>query len=217
MTALLLSKFAQFREREEFIDVRLKVGEVVFPAHRNFLAANSDYFYALFTDGMKETNQEVIELKNEDVSADALRIVLDSIYSGDMLIRKENVFEVLATANHLQVTSVVQQCCDYLDKELIQRQFDVQTYRQLTALADLLGLKNLQEATQRHILKAGLDPGLWTLDSGLWFFSLKTLFPPPKKSSISPPPKKPLYPPEKPLYLHHETPPSPHKHFFPQI
>ena len=69
----------------------------------------------------------------------------------------------------------------------------------------------------RHILKAGLDPGPWTLDSGLWFFSLKTLFPPEKNLYISPPPKKPLYPPEKPLYLHHETPPSPHKHFFPQI
>jgi len=91
MTTLLLSKFAQFREREEFIDVRLKVGKDVFPAHRNVLAANSDYFYAMFTDGMRETNQEVIELKNEDISADALRIVLDSIYSGDMSIRKENM------------------------------------------------------------------------------------------------------------------------------
>ena len=55
---------------------------------------------------------------------------------------------------------------------------------------------------KRHILKAGLDPGPWTLDSGLWtFFPLKTLSPPPKK--------KPLSPPEKPLYLPHETPPSP--------
>ena len=55
----------------------------------------------------------------------------------------------------------------------------------------------------RHILKAGLDPGPWTLDSGLWtlvFFPLKTLSPP-KKTSISPP--------EKPLYLPHESPPPP--------
>ena len=65
--------------------------------------------------------------------------------------KKTCYFEVLATANHLQVTSVVQQCCDCLDKELIQRQLDVQTYRQLTALADLLGLKNLQEAIQRKM------------------------------------------------------------------
>ena len=46
--------------------------------------------------------------------------------------------------------------------------------------------------------------GPWTLDSGLWtlvFFPLKTSSPPQKK----------------PLYLPHETPHSPHKHFFPQI
>ena len=48
-----------------------------------------------------------------------------------------------------------------------------------------------------HILKAGLDPGLWTLD-----FSLLKLYPPPKK----------------PLYLPQKTPPqkktpSPNKKF----
>ena len=45
----------------------------------------------------------------------------------------------------------------------------------------------------RHILKAGLDPGLWTLDSGLWFFFLSKLYPPP--------PKKNLYIPPKNLYI----------------
>ena len=72
----------------------------------------------------------------------------------------------------------------------------------------LIVKKNKQNSLKmqgdRHILKAGLDPGPWTLDSGLWFFSLKTLFPPPpKKTSISPPP------PKKPLYPTHETPPPP--------
>ena len=51
---ILLSKCAQFRDEEQFIDVRLKVGEDIFPAHRIVLAANSDYFYAMFTDGMNE-------------------------------------------------------------------------------------------------------------------------------------------------------------------
>ena len=149
--ALLLSKCALFREKEEFIDVRLKVGEDVFPAHRNVLAANSDYFYAMFTDGLRESKEEVIELKDESISPDALKIVLDSIYSGNILVNKENVFEVLITANHLQVASVVKQCCDCLDQELVQRQLDVQTYRQVSAFADIHGLKDLQEATQRKM------------------------------------------------------------------
>ena len=59
---VLLFKCVQFRNEGQFIDVRLKVCEDIFPAHRIVLAANSDYFHAMFIDGMKESNQEVIEL-----------------------------------------------------------------------------------------------------------------------------------------------------------
>ena len=152
MAARLLSKFEEFRKRKEFIDVRLKVGKDVFPAHRNVLAAESDYFYAMFTGGMKESNQEVIELKDENISGDALRITLDSVYRGELsMTATKDVFEILTTASHLQITSIVEQCCDLLDRELVQRRLDVQTYRQLSTLANVHGLKNLQEATERKM------------------------------------------------------------------
>ena len=148
---ILLSKCAQFRQEGEFIDVRLKVDEDVFPAHRIVLAANSDYFHAMFAHGMKESNQEVIELKDESISADALKIVMDSMYSGDLHVNDENVFEVLLAADHLQVTSVVQQCCDYLLTEFVQLRFDVQTYCRICTIADRHGLTDLQDATQRKM------------------------------------------------------------------
>ena len=147
-SGILLSKCAQFREQGEFIDVHLKVGEEVFTAHRIVLAASSDYFHAMFSHGMKESNQEVIELKDENISAAALKIVLDSIYSGDILVNDENVFDILVVADHLQVTSVVQQCCDYLQTQFVQLRFDVQTYCQICTIADRHGLTDLQEATQ---------------------------------------------------------------------
>jgi len=89
---ILLSKCAEFRDEGQFIDVRSKVCEDIFPAHRIVLATNSDYFHAMFTDGMKESNQEIIELKDESISSDALKIVMDSIYTGDLLVNEENVF-----------------------------------------------------------------------------------------------------------------------------
>ena len=147
-SGILLSKCAQFREQGEFIDVHLKVGEEVFTAHRIVLAASSDYFHAMFSHGMKESNQEVIELKDENISAAALKIVLDSIYSGDILVNDENVFDILVAADHLQVTSVVQQCCEYLQTQFVQLRFDVQTYCQICTIADRHGLTDLQEATQ---------------------------------------------------------------------
>ena len=145
---ILLLKCAQFREQGEFIDVHLKASEEVFSAHRIVLAASSDYFHAMFAHGMKESNQEVIELKDESISAAALKIVLDSIYSGDLQVNDENVFDVLVAADHLQVTSVVQQCCDYLRTQFVQLRFDVQTFCQLCTIANRHGLTNLQEATQ---------------------------------------------------------------------
>ena len=147
MAAHLLFKLGQFRENGEFIDVRLKVDESIFPAHRNVLAANSDYFHAMFTSGMKESNQEVIELKDETLSALGLKVVMDSIYSGELLVNKENVFEVLTTANHLQMQIIVRQCCDFLDKEYIQGCIDIPMYLHLLRFADLHGLKDLKEAT----------------------------------------------------------------------
>ena len=148
---ILLSKCAQFREQGEFVDVRLKVGEDLFPAHRIVLAANSDYFHAMFTHEMKESNQEVIELKDENISAAALKIVMDSIYSGEVHVNDENVFEVLLAADHLQVTSVVQQCCDYLNTEYVQLRSDVQTYCRICTIAERHGLTDLHEATQRKM------------------------------------------------------------------
>ena len=145
---ILLSKCAQFREQGEFIDVGLKVSEEVFSAHRIVLAASSNYFHAMFASGMKESNQKVIELKDEGISAAALKIVLDSIYSGDLQVNNENVFEVLIAADHLQVTRIVPQCCNYLQSEFVELRFDVQTYCKICTIAERHGLKDLKEATQ---------------------------------------------------------------------
>ena len=119
LSEILLLKCAQFREQGEFIDVHLKVGEELFSAHRIVLAASNDYFQAMFAHEMKESNQEVIKLKDESISAAARKIVLDFIYSGDLQVNDENIVEVLVAADHLQVTSVVQQCCDYLQTQFV--------------------------------------------------------------------------------------------------
>ncbi|XP_022803373.1 kelch-like protein 26 [Stylophora pistillata] len=154
---ILLSKCAQFRDEEQFTDVPLKVGEDIFPAHRIVLAANSDYFYAMFTDGMKEASQEVIELKDESILSDILNIILDSIYTGTLQVNEENVFEVLAAADHLQVTTVVQQCCDFLLTKFVKLRFDFETYSRIWEIAHSHGLKGLKEATESEMAKKYKD------------------------------------------------------------
>ena len=154
---ILLFKCAQFRDEHQFIDVCLKVREDIFPAHRIALAANSDYFHAMFTAEMKESNQEVIELKDESISSAAVKIVMDSIYTGDLRVNEENVFEVLAAADHLQVTTAVEQCCDFLKREFIQLRLDLNNYCLLSTVADRHGLRDLQEAAEKKMASMYVD------------------------------------------------------------
>ena len=93
----------------------------------------------------------MIELKDESISPGALRIVMDSIYTGNLRVNEENVFEVLAAADHLQVTSVVEQCCDFLKREFIQLRFDLHNYCLLSTVADRHGLTDLQEAVEHKM------------------------------------------------------------------
>ena len=119
--------------------------------HRIVLAANSDYFHVMFAHGMKESNQEVIELKDENISVAAVKKLMHFMYSGEINVNDENVFEVLIAADHLQVTSVVQQCCKYLETGVVKLRFDLPTYCYVIMVADGLGLKDLKETTQRKM------------------------------------------------------------------
>ena len=144
---LLLSKCSQFRREREFIDIRLKVGDTLFPAHRVVLASYSDYFHSVFTDG-KEANQAVIEPKDKSVSPDIFKIIMDSFYSGDLHVNQKSVFEVLLAASQLQISSVVQLCCEFVKKEFIENGIDLKNYSVLCTVAERLGLRDLQEAAE---------------------------------------------------------------------
>ena len=144
---ILLSKCSQFRREGEFIDIRLKVGDTFFPAHRVVLASYSDYFHSIFTDG-KEANQEVIEMKEKSFSPEIFKIVMNSIYTGDLHVNQKSVCEVLLAASQLQIASVVQLCCDFVLKEFTENRIDLKNYSVLCTVVGGLGLRDLQEVAE---------------------------------------------------------------------
>ena len=86
---------------------------------------------------------------------------MDSIYTGDLRVNEENVFELITAVDHLQVTTVVQQCYDFLKREFIQLRPDLHNYCPLSnmfsTVADSHGLRDLQEAAEKKMASMYLE------------------------------------------------------------
>jgi kelch-like protein 1/4/5 len=101
---------------QQLTDVVLVAGQKRIPAHRLVLSANCKYFAAMFTNTLRETLQNEIELK--EVNGDALWILILYFYTGTIDLLEDNVETLLATASLLQLDYVVEACCQFLSKQL---------------------------------------------------------------------------------------------------
>ena len=97
-------------------DVALKIGETMVPAHKSVLAACSPYFFAMFTSDMRESHENVVEMKN--VNAPIIDALVEFIYTGKLQITNDNVETTLEHAALIQLTKAVDICCKFLEKQL---------------------------------------------------------------------------------------------------
>ena len=66
--------------QEKFCDIKLRVGDEVFPAHRLVLAAQSQFLNALIDGGCKDSSAAIVELKEMEPIVFALG--MDWMYDG---------------------------------------------------------------------------------------------------------------------------------------
>lgn len=104
------------RLNNQFSDVGLVVGETVIRAHKSVLAASSAYFNAMFTGGLLEKQQDLVEMHS--VSEKILSHLIEFIYSGNVNLTQDNVQELFVAADMLQLTEVVSSCKSFLKDQL---------------------------------------------------------------------------------------------------
>ena len=97
-------------------DVKLKVGDQNFKAHRDVLSNASDYFSAMFSHNMKEKGQDEIELK--DISLKGFSAMLDYFYHGHVTLEPSKVEEVIEGARYFHVDWLLEVCCEFLIQHL---------------------------------------------------------------------------------------------------
>lgn len=142
----LLDGLLSLRQSGILFDVVLVVEGRPIQAHRILLAASCDYFRCMFAGGLRETQQEEIPIHG--VSYMAMKKILDYIYTSEIELDLDCVQEVLIAATLVQLENVIGFCCDFLYSWL-----DESNILEITHLADMYGLQQLNARVQSYILR----------------------------------------------------------------
>ncbi|CAG9787729.1 unnamed protein product [Diatraea saccharalis] len=111
-----LKNIFQYFQSQKLCDVTLIAGGCRIPAHKVMLASCSEYFAAMFTGSLKES--QLTEITLERVDSQALQALIRYCYTGTIELREETVEILLSTANLLQLNTVIEACCTFLKKQL---------------------------------------------------------------------------------------------------
>ncbi|XP_022181945.1 kelch-like protein 3 isoform X2 [Myzus persicae] len=138
-------------KNEALCDIKFKTddGCITF-GHKNVLMAASPYFHAMFSNYFNENKNDFVSLRKLD--SNVLQLLIDYIYTGEILVTKKNVQVLLPAANYLQLDFVTNACVDFLQKQL-----DVSNCLDIRVFADLHNCTELLSSSETFIKKKFLD------------------------------------------------------------
>ena len=131
----VLQSITDMRSLNILVDVNLLVEGRQFAAHKNVLAASSEYFKTMFCSRIGP-GEQTVPLKG--LTAKAMGLILDFMYKGEIEITEDNLEEILAASRMLLLESVTQACCKFT-----QERINVNNCWGIRNLADKCSLDNL--------------------------------------------------------------------------
>lgn len=146
----IFNALQSLRKHEVFCDIILKTddNQIIF-AHKVILASASPYFYAMFTK-FAERNHDIVVMKQFDSTA--LKLLVNFIYSGEIIVTEKNFQVLLTAANHLQLQKVKEACCDFLQSQICPT-----NCIGINAIADLHSCTKLVTSSELYIRKHFLE------------------------------------------------------------
>ncbi|KAF7280404.1 hypothetical protein GWI33_006096 [Rhynchophorus ferrugineus] len=112
----LLNNLSLLRQDKRFCDVDIKIGNKIFSVHRAILAASSPYFHAMFTGDLCEKNKHCVELHG--VHPNTFELILEFMYSGLISINKDNVEDLIISADMFEIVEIITKCTYFLIDQL---------------------------------------------------------------------------------------------------
>ncbi|XP_028939637.1 zinc finger and BTB domain-containing protein 10, partial [Antrostomus carolinensis] len=114
----LLQELNEQRKKGILCDVNIVVSGRVFRAHKNILVAGSRFFKTLYCFTNKESHNQTTVTYLDVVAVQGFSVILDFLYSGNLVLTSQNAIEVMSVASYLQMTEVVQSCRNFIKDAL---------------------------------------------------------------------------------------------------
>ncbi|XP_018413056.1 PREDICTED: zinc finger and BTB domain-containing protein 10 [Nanorana parkeri] len=114
----LLQELNDQRKKGILCDVNIVVNGKVFRAHKNILVAGSRFFKTLYCFTNKESRDQTTVTYLDVVAVHGFSVILDFMYSGNLVLTSQNAIEVMTVASYLQMTEVVQSCRNFIKDAL---------------------------------------------------------------------------------------------------
>ncbi|KAJ0003350.1 hypothetical protein NQD34_008448 [Periophthalmus magnuspinnatus] len=114
----LLQELDKQRKSGILCDVSIVVSGQMFRAHKNILVAGSRYFKTLYCLTKSEAQDHTTVTHLDVAAVQGFSVILDFLYSGNLLLTSQNVIEVMSVASYLQMTEVVQSCRAFIKDAL---------------------------------------------------------------------------------------------------
>jgi len=124
----------------------LQVEKKTFKCHKVILSAFSDYFHAMFSSGMRESQNNVVCIK--DISSVIFENVLSFAYSGEDCVTVDNAEDLLRASVLLQISCLQSTCESFL-----LDQTTAENCIGIWRLAQNLNCERLKETSWEFILK----------------------------------------------------------------
>ncbi|XP_060870881.1 ring canal kelch homolog [Metopolophium dirhodum] len=146
----ILEDLQSLRINEVLCDIRLETNDgAIVVGHKNVLMAASPYFREMFAN-FDERNKDVVKIS--EFNSDVLRLLVDYMYSGQIIITKENLKVLLHAANILQSDFLNIACAEFLKKQL-----DASNCFRIKAFAHSHNCPIILSSSETYIKKHYLD------------------------------------------------------------
>lgn len=109
---------ASLYNRPETSDVKLKVGDTIYYAHRLILSAASEVFQSMFCDKWAENDMSEIELQEDRDCIKVFGSFLYFLYSGSIMRNEDNVVALFMLADKYDVELLYRECVRVIEDGL---------------------------------------------------------------------------------------------------